>query len=81
MEPPPFQARDVLMAKHTQHNSQKKEVNCISCQNFYITYDQYFPYGCRSAGFKSRLLPSIEMFANSGMECQFFKEKERVQRN
>jgi hypothetical protein len=52
----------------------------MSCQYFYITYDQYFPYGCHRAGFKSRLLPSIEMLSNSGMECQLFQEKERAQR-
>jgi len=59
-------------------NTLKKEVGCLSCRHFFITYDQYFPYGCRSAGFKSRLLPAKEMLANSGLECQFFKEKERM---
>ena len=49
--------------------------NCLSCKHFYITYDQHFPYGCRGAGFKSRFLPSMEMIANSGMECQLFMEK------
>ena len=56
-------------------------VNCKSCQHFYITYDQYYPYGCRRAGFKSRLLPSTEMLENSGIECQFFEEKKRPSRN
>jgi hypothetical protein len=50
-------------------------INCFSCQHFYITYDAQFPYGCRTVGFKSRLLPSKEMYANSGMDCQFFADK------
>ncbi|MBA3035864.1 MAG: uracil-DNA glycosylase [Desulfobacterium sp.] len=68
------------MAKHTPNSKSKTEINCISCKHFYITYNKHFPYGCRSAGFKSRLLPSIEMFTNSGIECQLFKEKERAQK-
>ena len=67
------------MAKHKQHTKQEEGVNCMSCQHFYITYDQYFPYGCRGAGFKSRFMPSIEMIANSGMECQLFMEKNERQ--
>jgi hypothetical protein len=69
------------MAKHIRHNNQEKGINCLSCQHFYITYDQYFPYGCRGPGFKSYFPPSIEMITNSGMECQLFMEKERAPRN
>jgi hypothetical protein len=56
---------------------QGREINCFSCQHFYITYDPRFPYGCRAPGFKSRLLPSKEMYANSGMDCQVFLEKDK----
>jgi hypothetical protein len=55
--------------------SRPKEIDCFSCQHFYITYDRSFPYGCRRAGFKSRLMPSKEMYVNSGIECQLFDEK------
>jgi hypothetical protein len=51
------------------------EINCFSCQHFYITYDPQFPYGCRAAGFKSRWMPAKEMFASSGMDCQFYSCK------
>ena len=53
------------------------EIDCFSCGHFFITHQAGFPYGCRAAGFKSRALPSREMFANSGMVCQLFTEKER----
>ncbi len=55
----------------------KKGVDCFSCAHFHITYETDFPYGCRAAGFKSRLIPAKEMLLNSGMECQFFEEKKK----
>ncbi len=55
---------------------QEREIDCFSCRFFFITYEQQFPYGCRAARFKSRRMPSREMFAGSGMDCQFFHEKE-----
>jgi len=45
----------------TGEQSQRTESNCFSCCHFYITYETQFPYGCRNAGFKSRLLPSKVM--------------------
>jgi len=57
---------------------QETEINCFSCSHFYITYDVDFPYGCRAAGFRSRLMPSKEMYFNSGMECQLFAVKEKL---
>jgi len=69
------------MPQNTLEKKQNKEIKCLSCQHYYITYDRYFPYGCRSAGFKSRLLPSMEMFANSGLPCQLFKEKPESKEN
>ena len=43
-----------------------------------ITHDPSFPYGCRAAGFKSRLLPSIEVYVSSGMDCLMFAEKDKT---
>ena len=68
------------MAEHKHESNQHKARNCSACIYFYITYDLHFPYGCRGAGFKSRLLPSLEMYANSGVQCQLFKEKARSER-
>ena len=51
-------------------------INCYACEHFYITYDPAFPYGCRAAGFKSRVLPSQEIAAHSGVACLSFSPKE-----
>ncbi|MHB8772367.1 MAG: uracil-DNA glycosylase [Syntrophales bacterium] len=56
---------------------QEREIDCFCCRFFFITYEQQFPYGCRAARFKSRRMPSREMSASSGMDCQFFSEKEK----
>ncbi|HQP29888.1 MAG TPA: uracil-DNA glycosylase [Deltaproteobacteria bacterium] len=53
------------------------KANCLVCRHFFITHHPRFPYGCRAARFKSRLLPSQEMQRNSGLPCQFFEEKDR----
>ncbi|MBN1381713.1 MAG: uracil-DNA glycosylase [Deltaproteobacteria bacterium] len=52
-------------------------ISCYTCRHFYITYDPKFPYGCRAAGFKSRVMPSQEMINSSGLECQLFEKKEK----
>jgi len=64
-------------SEQVRQGAEDGKINCFACQHFYITYDPSFPYGCRAPGFKSRLLPSKEMFASSGMECQLFLEKEK----
>jgi hypothetical protein len=70
------------MSKHTSPDTGRQKdttaVNCFSCQHFHITYDPNFPYGCRAAGFKSRLLPSKEMYINSGLDCMLFEEKMKI---
>lgn len=53
------------------------EINCFSCRHFFITYDHKFPYGCKGAGFKSKLMPAKEMVINSGRECLLFKENQK----
>jgi hypothetical protein len=63
----------------TGEQIQSTELNCFSCCHFYITYETQFPYGCRKAGFKSRLMPSKVMYMYSGMECLLFLEKENPQ--
>ncbi|NPA16769.1 MAG: uracil-DNA glycosylase [Aquificae bacterium] len=55
----------------------RKSVNCYKCEYFYITWDKNFPYGCKSFGFKSRLLPSVEVKKASGRECLSFKPKQK----
>jgi len=60
----------------TGKKSGKSGINCFSCGHFYITYEQSFPYGCKAMGFKSRLIPSREVYLSSGIECQHFLKKQ-----
>ncbi len=53
----------------------QETVDCFSCGHFFITHDKKFPYGCGAMGFKSRTIPSREVYASSGIECQFFVPK------
>ncbi|HIE58809.1 MAG TPA: uracil-DNA glycosylase [Persephonella sp.] len=54
----------------------EKKVNCFKCKYFYITWDKKFPYGCKAFGFKSRLLPSIEVYKASKKKCLYFTKKD-----
>ena len=55
-------------------------INCFSCEHLYITYEAKFPYGCRIMGFKSVRMPSLDVFANSEMDCNLFTLKERMKK-
>jgi hypothetical protein len=59
------------------NTGEKNSINCFLCEYFYITYERNFPYGCRIIGFKSRQLPSIDVYANSSMDCGLFSAKEK----
>jgi hypothetical protein len=52
-------------------------VRCARCAHYFVTYDPAFPHGCRIAGFKSRVLPSQEMAAHSGLPCLCFTARTR----
>ncbi|HEY3275554.1 MAG TPA: hypothetical protein VGJ94_02955 [Syntrophorhabdaceae bacterium] len=56
--------------------SEKKKIDCFTCTHFYVTWDSRFPKGCRAMGFKSRELPSVVVFRNSGMECLRYMPKD-----
>jgi hypothetical protein len=57
----------------TKNNPNK--VDCFKCIYFKITWDKQKPYGCTAMGFKSKLLPSLEVYKNSGNKCLMFKKK------
>lgn len=61
------------MTKENQHPGTL--INCFFCEQFYITYDVKFPYGCRTMGFKSARMPSVDVFQSSGMDCTLFVRK------
>lgn len=49
--------------------------NCMRCAHFFITYDPFFPNGCRAMNFKSRGLPQDEVRTASGAGCLSFRER------
>lgn len=48
---------------------------CLRCVHFFITYDPFFPNGCRAMNFKSRGLPQDEVRAASGAGCLSFRQR------
>lgn len=51
------------------------KVNCNLCDNFYITWEAAFPYGCRAMDFKSVRLPSLDVADADGQECLAFQDR------
>ena len=54
-----------------------KNINCNDCIGLFITHDPKRRWGCNFFGFKSNFIPSIEVKKITGMECAYFKQKER----
>jgi hypothetical protein len=50
-------------------------INCFKCKHFIITWDKSRPYGCNTLGFKSKVLPSLEVYRSSGEKCMLFTPK------
>ena len=70
---------DHLFCNNDHKISDNGDIDCYSCCFFFITHDRHFPYGCRAAGFKSRVLPAKDMFEHSGLICQLFQRKKASQ--
>ncbi|BCB97274.1 hypothetical protein JZK55_21960 [Dissulfurispira thermophila] len=51
------------------------KIDCFKCKHFYITWDKGFPYGCRAMGFKTKNMPSDEVYKASTIECLKYEEK------
>ena len=49
--------------------------NCWQCRFFGITYQPATPYACQRLGFRSQVLPSIEVLRTDGRFCQGFVPK------
>ncbi len=49
--------------------------NCWQCRHFSVSWDPHFPYLCRLMGFKSRIVPSIEVLRADGQRCRGFLPK------
>lgn len=48
----------------------------MQCRHYYITWDSWFPYGCRAMQFKARIIPLMEVRQASEGPCQFFSPKQ-----
>lgn len=50
-------------------------INCKLCINYYVTWDNNNPMGCKKFGFKSRIMPSEVVYRSSGALCNGFEPK------
>jgi len=57
-------------------------IACHKCNHYYVTWDPYFPHGCRVMYFKSKRLPINDVrMAMRGKDCLAFKMKKRKLRH
>jgi hypothetical protein len=49
--------------------------NCWDCRFLAITWDMRLPYGCKLMGFRSRVIPSLEVLRTDGRFCVGFEPK------
>ena len=52
-----------------------KGPNCWDCRHLMITWDVRTPYGCKFMGFKSKVIPSLEVLRTDGRFCGAFSAK------
>ena len=61
---------------HNQVNGeQASSPNCWQCRHFAISWERATPYLCSLMGFKSKLLPSLEVLRADGQVCRGFIAK------
>ena len=52
-----------------------KGPNCWECRYMAITWDVRLPYGCKLMGFRSKVVPSLEVLRTDGRFCGGFSPK------
>ncbi len=50
--------------------------NCWKCHYFAVSWEHTKPYACRLMGFKSRVLPAMEVLRTDGTACLGFTDKQ-----
>jgi hypothetical protein len=50
--------------------------NCWQCRFFAISWDPRKPYACHRLGFKTHVLPAIEVLRVDGQPCHGFTQRE-----
>jgi hypothetical protein len=53
----------------------KKRPNCLACAHFRVTWEPAFPRACNVFGFKTRNLPSVEVYAATGRICPAYEKR------
>jgi hypothetical protein len=61
--------------KPSQAMPNKKGPNCWDCRFLAITWDVRMPYGCKLMGFRSKVIPSLEVLRTDGRYCSGFSAK------
>jgi hypothetical protein len=51
--------------------------DCWACRYLQITHDAKRPYGCSAMGFKSKILPCLEVIRVHGSPCLSFVPKQK----
>lgn len=49
--------------------------NCWQCQHFSVSWDPNLPYACRLMGFKTRIMPALEVLRADGTRCRGYTRK------
>jgi hypothetical protein len=53
---------------------------CRQCRFYFVTWNPQYPHGCKAIGFKSRNIPCIDVYTNSGIACQSFQAKDTARK-
>ena len=56
----------------------EKGPNCWDCRFLGITWNPRMPYSCKLMGFRSRMIPSLEVLRADGMFCMGFMPKKVI---
>jgi hypothetical protein len=53
-------------------------LSCQKCLYYYVTWQANKPHGCKAFGFKSRQIPSMIVYQNSGAPCGLYEQKHTI---
>lgn len=53
---------------------QHRDPDCRSCKHFAVTWDPKWPNACTAMGFRSQVLPSVEVWRADGTSCLSFED-------
>ena len=72
-----YSARDHFgsLSQTTEDAAPAAPPDCWRCRHFAMSWQPAMPYLCRRLGFKSRMLPCLEVVRADGRPCQGFEAK------